>query len=372
MSPPFDLAVVGLSARALAQSACRAGLRALALDLFGDVDTRELAAECVVLRHHGVLRIDGDDLVDQLSCRLDPVTPVVLAAGFEHRPKLVKRLSEHFKLAGSEADTLQHLKQPKLFDKLLTDLDIPHPRLFDGVAPEGVEVLEKRIGGAGGHHIHSARWARDKKHYLQQKLEGRSVSALFLGNGCDARLLGFSEQWCDPTRSSPYRYGGAAGPIRLDPKTEIRIGDVLQRLVSATGIKGLASADFIVNAEGWSLLEVNPRPGASLDVFDHPPIPSLIRLHLDACEGRLPDPALGEPGIRGQARAASLFYAPAPFTCPDAPLPEWTADRPAPGTTFGKGDPVCTLLATGTDARAARDMTRSYARHIARHFGTAL
>jgi hypothetical protein len=40
--PPF-VALAGLSARWLAQSAARAGLHAAALDIFGDRDTREAA-----------------------------------------------------------------------------------------------------------------------------------------------------------------------------------------------------------------------------------------------------------------------------------------------------------------------------------------
>lgn len=369
MSPPFDLAIVGLSARALAQSAHRAGLRALALDLFGDLDTREYAAESIVLRRRGGLKIDGGDLIDQLSNRLNPGTPVVLGTGFEHRRKLVERLSERFNLSGSGAATLRQLKQPDLFNKLLTELDIPHPLLFAGEAPESVDALEKRIGGAGGHHIHPARRVRDEKHYLQQRLEGRSVSALFLGNGADSHILGFSEQWCDPITWAPFRYGGAVGPISLDAETEIGITVALHRLVASTDLKGLASADFIVNAAGWYLLEINPRPGASLDIFDHLPMPPLIRLHLDACEGRLPSEI---PGVSSKARAACLFYAPTPFTLPDAPLPDWTADRPKPGTRFDKGDPVCTMLATGPSTQAARTLVQAHANELARVLGIAL
>lgn len=372
MSPKIDLAVVGLSARALARSAHRAGLGALALDLFGDLDTRELAAESVVLRRHRGLKIDGDDLVEQLTRRLAPGTPVVLATGFEHRPILVERLSERFVLAGSTAATLRRLKQPDLLDKLLTQLEIPHPALFPGEAPEGVDALEKRIGGAGGHHIHPARRARDEKHYLQQRLGGRSVSALFLGNGKTSHILGFSEQWCAPTRASPFRYGGAAGPISLDAETQGQIDTALRRLVGATDLRGLASADFIVNAAGWHLLEVNPRPGASLDVFDHPPMPPLIRLHLEAWHGKLPDLPPADPGIWGEVRAACLLYAAAPFTLPDAPLPDWTADRPSPGTVFDKGDPVCTVLASGPNTKAARALAQSRARELAHILGTAL
>ncbi len=46
-------------------------------------------------------------------------------------------------------------------------------------------------------------------------------------------------------------------------------------------IKGLASADFLVRDEEALLLEINPRPGATLDIFDCGATP-LLRLHLDA------------------------------------------------------------------------------------------
>ncbi len=46
-------------------------------------------------------------------------------------------------------------------------------------------------------------------------------------------------------------------------------------------IKGLASADFLVNGDEALLLEINPRPGATLDIFDCGATP-LLRLHLEA------------------------------------------------------------------------------------------
>ncbi|MFT0860786.1 ATP-grasp domain-containing protein [Ancylobacter sp. G4_0304] len=346
----FDIAVVGLSARALVTAARRAGLRALALDLFADADTERLAAGSVRLASGRGLTIAADDLFAQLDQHIGPNTPVVLSSGFEHRPRLVERLAGRFPLMGSDARTLRRLKQPRAFAALLGELGIPHPRLFEEEAPPGVPALAKRIGGAGGQHIRPARRVRGRKRYLQERLEGRAVSALFLGDGRSARLIGFSEQWCDPAPHAPFRYGGAAGPIRLDAAMEHAIADAIGRLTRATGLVGLASADLMVNGANWHLIEVNPRPGASLDVFDHPPLPPLLRLHLDACAGRLP-PTLD---IAPSPRAAGLLYAPAAFTLGDVPLPEWVADRPRPGTPFSPGDPVCTVLADGESAAQAR------------------
>ena len=49
-SDAYDVALIALSARALARSARRAGLRAIALDLFADADTSEHAVKAARVR----------------------------------------------------------------------------------------------------------------------------------------------------------------------------------------------------------------------------------------------------------------------------------------------------------------------------------
>nr|WP_245404812.1 ATP-grasp domain-containing protein [Ancylobacter gelatini] len=349
-----------MSARALVTAARRAGLAALALDLFADMDTLRLAAKSVTLRRGRGLTIEAADLLDQLARHIGPDTPVVLSSGFEHRPRLVERLASRFSLMGSDARTLRLLKQPRAFAELLAELDIPHPRLFEREAPAGVPALAKRVGGAGGQHIRPARRVSGRQRYLQERLPGRAVSALFLGDRRSARLIGFSEQWCDPAPGVPFRYGGAAGPIQLEPPMEHAIAAALERVTNAAGIAGLASADLIVDGSRWHLIEINPRPGASLDVFDHPPLPPLLRLHLEACAGHLPAP----PAALPPPRAAGLLYAPVPFTLGAEPLPEWVADCPPQGAAFRAGDPVCTVFATGDSAGQARSAAQDRARAL--------
>lgn len=346
--------LVGIAARGLAASARRAGLRALVLDLFADTDTQALAHRVVRLRRRGGLRIDPDDLLEQLARHARPDIPLVLGTGFEDAPDLVSELARRFRLVGSAAPTLARLKDPFRFARLLAELDIPHPRIFTGSAPDSVRLLEKRVGGAGGGHVRPAVRPRGQGWYLQERLEGRSLSALFLGNGRASRLLAFSEQWCDPCDGAPFRYGGCAGPIGIDGGIARQVAGALDRVAGASGLLGLASADLIVQAEGWHLIEVNPRPGATLDIFDAPPMPPLLRLHLDACAGELPDLPLLVPGAGVAARAAGIFYAPAALAPgPDA-LPDWVADRPSPGTRLAAGEPVCTVWATGHDLSEAR------------------
>lgn len=364
---PFDLAVVALSARALARSARRAGLRVLALDLFADADTQEHAAMAArVPASRRGLGFDRRALLDALAAHAPEGLPVVLGAGFEHTAGLMRAIARRNPIMGAAPETVERLKDPWAFAGLLDELGIPRPHvqtLDDGAlhlfqTGRGEEAaapydgwLSKRIGASGGRHIRIGD-SRGVRRYAQQRVEGRALSALFLANGADAQILGFSEQWPDPAPDAPFRYGGAVGPVPVAPSLADAVASALARIVAATGLRGLASADMIVPEAGpaFFLLEINPRPGATLDVFDRSPWPSLLRLHLDACDGRLPGPL---PALSG-ALAAAVVHAPARVAAKAVERPHWTADWPSCDETIHLAAPFCTAFAAGRDPSAAR------------------
>jgi predicted ATP-grasp superfamily ATP-dependent carboligase len=89
-------------------------------------------------------------------------------------------------------------------------------------------------------------------------------------------------------------------------------------------------------------LELNPRPGATLDIFDEETQP-LLKLHLDSIlDGRLPVSSLRLEG----AMASGLLFAPERLRIPqDIDWPEWVADRPKPRESIDKNRPICTVMA---------------------------
>ena len=105
-----------------------------------------------------------------------------------------------------------------------------------------------------------------------------------------ARVLGFSEQWTAPTPRSPWRYGGAVRPAVSYAKTWTRQMTAAVTAIAARPSRSGASPrpTFCCDGEDALLLEINPRPGATLDIFDRGARP-LLRLHLEAIrEGKLP------------------------------------------------------------------------------------
>jgi uncharacterized protein len=216
---------------------------------------------------------------------------------------------------------------------------------------EATGWLAKRRGGSGGSHIvgASAHDPTGAGFYFQRTVPGTPVSALFLADGHSALMLGFSAQWTSPTTQEPFRYGGAVRPAMLAPDIADVLVAALQRLMQAIPLVGLNSADFLVDGNEFRLLEINPRPGATLDVFE-PAEGSLFALHVAACEGELS----GTPLLDG-ACAAAIVYADRDIVAlPATQWPDWAADRSAPGTAFKAGEPLCTVKATAATAAAAK------------------
>jgi len=355
-----DIVAVALSARALAAAAVRAGLRPAAVDLFADEDARRLAAPCVRLPSAG-LRLDADALLDALSAPALRGVPLVYGSGFEDDPTLLARIAAGRPLLGNPPDAVARTKDPFAFAALLHRLGIPHPEVRAEAPPPADGHLLKRIGGSGGGHIRPAvPGPAPPGWYVQRRIGGHPVSVLFLADGRRACVVGLSRQWASPAPDAPYRYGGAAGPLRLPERVAGPMSAMVARLTEALGLVGLNSADFLVAGDTLHLLEVNPRPGASLDVFDRDPMPPLLALHADACAGRLPDrlPSLWN------CRAALVHYATAPLRIDRTDWPAWTADRPSAPARIAPGEPVCTVLAEGTSVGRARRRAEQRRRHL--------
>lgn len=343
--------IAAASGRALAASARRGGFAPLVVDRFGDLDTRD-AAERHVLADLS-RPIDGGHLMAALEQASEGRAPVgiVCGTGFEDRADLLARVATRWPLLGADPAVVAMLKDPIAFSDLCRETGTPHPET--ALAPPGDPAgwLVKRAGGSGGWHIRPAADGKaGEDGYYQRRVAGQPVSAALLGNGRHVMVLGFSEQWAAPAPRHPYRYGGAVRPAPLGAAVRAAMDAALARLAARIAIAGLASADFLVDGDSFHLLEINPRPGATFDLFE-PEHGSLFALHVDACRGRLPAHA---PALDG-AMAGALVYAPRTImSVPAIDWPDWTTDRPAPGSRIEAEQPVCSVFARAATPSEAR------------------
>lgn len=356
------LLIAAISGRALAAAAQRAGYRSLVMDMFCDSDTAVLAERMAGIPGSLQEGIDGEKLISEMKRLAGTSRPdaVVLGSGFERKADLVDDIARHFPLAGNGGPAIRRVKDPWLLANDCAELGIPHPTFRWTPPPDPENWIAKTAGGAGGAHIKRAHdGGAAPGRYFQRFVDGTNISALFVADGNAARIVGFSRQWTSPAPSTPYRYGGAVRLKRFDRASAATITDWLSRLAHRAGLLGLCSADFIRAKDGYRLIEINPRPGATLDIFDSADAP-LLEAHLRACRGQ----AFRLPSF-DDCMASMVAYASRPL--PDFPRiawPDWTADRQSPGTRLITGDPICTVFARGPSAAATHRALKIQVRQL--------
>jgi predicted ATP-grasp superfamily ATP-dependent carboligase len=328
----------------------------LVADFFGDQDTIAVAQAHVRLRgglEHGMRSDSVLDALESLATHDEPAG-IVCGTGFEDRPEVLDNIAQRWKLLGNSPDVTARAKDPLVLSKLCRANGIAHPEISLLPPSDPTNWLRKRKGGAGGLHIRVADDAADVgsgTFYYQRRVDGTPMSTLFLADGHRTLVLGCSEQWSSPTARRPFRYGGAVQPASLDQAAAQAMAEIVQKLVAELSLVGLNSADFLVDdGDGIQLLEINPRPGATLDIFE-PSEDSLFAMHIAACEGILP----AQASRFEQARASAIVYAEREIEAfPALDWPLWTADRPVIGSRVGRGDPLCTVFACAESAAKAQ------------------
>jgi len=335
----------------LAAAAVRSGYKADVIDRYGDCDTRQIAES---------VRIYCDSADD--FCNYPLLLPhiedlfsngrkqIVTGSGFESCPDVLEQLQQQFTVIGNSADTVRSLKNPDIFFPLLASLNIPHPETRTDGVPDAGRWLRKSRGGNGGRHICDMEMAAIKPAegcYYQERLDGRSCSVLFLANGEDAICVGLNEVWNVSAGNRPYTFAGA---VTL-PLESFRLRDQLEyyikRLVRQFHLVGLCGLDFIHAQDDIQVLEINPRPTATLALHDVNG--SLFAAHISACEGML---HYAESDLARDCRGMEVLYTDQDVSIPaEIKWPEWVADIPVSGRRINAGEPCCSISAAG-DSKA--------------------
>ena len=297
------------------------------------------------------LAIDPDRLRDALAAaaRQPGVAGWVAGSGFEGSPSLLDAGGDRLPLLGMGATAVSSLRDARGFFATLDRLHLDHPTVAFEPPPDPEGWIAKRAGGCGGWHILMATEPTcvHEDTYYQRLAGGVPMSALFLADGTHARLLGLNRLIVQPHGERPFLYGGAIGPI-ANAALQERIEQALRALVPAYTLRGLASLDFIEAQDTPWLLEINPRPSASMLLYPDACLVGLINAHLAALQGRLPDRAPQHNHVRGHR----IVYAPQACRIDAACLSHlpYCHDLPAGAMRFAQGEPVGSVSAEAADA----------------------
>ena len=359
--------ILGNSGRAMAESAARGGYQVTVLDWFCDQDTLAVA-DCWPVSQ-GFLQQDLDIFVNEIVTHIPKqVIGLVFGAGLEGSSPLLSSLSKHLPIFGNDPDVFEILGKPRQFFSLLNRLRIPYPEVsfFPPYQTDDKSWLIKRAGSCGGQGVaffdpqHSA---ADYSCYYQKYIPGEVLSVLFIADSRRHRVIGYNRLGVDTANPpAPFLYAGAIGQKALSGQLRQQLDSIIEKLVSELSLRGINGIDFVLNERGALVIDINPRPPATLELYEHLLSDGWIKHHIDACKGNLPVvPMLGSPSVYGHM----IVYAPRTFQLPlTINWPVWAKDRPAAGARIVAGQPLCSLFAEASSADQVEHLLESYQEEI--------
>ena len=301
--------------------------------------------------------------------------------GLENRPSLLRRLAGKRLLWGNGAEAIATVRSPMIVANLLSAHGIPCPALlFDpALVPLGGRWLVKPFRSAGGRGIRffspdNPSVNEHKDFYFQEYIEGSPCSALYVGDGRSAHLLGVTRQLVgeDWLHAAPFHYCGSIGPIVLSETSQESFRRLGNTLAMGCSLRGLFGVDCVLSGEVPRPVEINPRYTASTEVLEYATGMTTIALHRQVfecslCESRV-RPA-NAPHYVGKA----ILFARKTFRFPDTgpwlsalqavsclrDLPAF-ADIPLAGEDIEAGSPILTFFSRADSpancARALRQI----------------
>ena len=337
--------VVAVSARMLAELAVGDGYEVTALDRFGDVDLRALAPGATAPTSDGLAALAADVDADA----------VVYGAGLENRPDLVRELADGRELLGTPADLLEAVRDPWAVGAAARAAGARAPQTrAPGEVPEAAggpvrrAWLRKPRRSGGGHGVREWRGGLLRAtEVLQRRVDGLSCSAVAIADGRSAVVLGLTEQ----LHLGPgFRWTGNLTPPRLPDAQRDELDGQLRAVCSEVtgrfGVRGAFGVDAVWDGRHAWVLEVNPRPSASLELFG----PGSFEAHVRGARGH-GLPVAGVAPAQGCAAVKLVLFADRTVCAPD---PGWwpagvARDIPRAGETIRRGAPVCTLVSARAD-----------------------
>jgi predicted ATP-grasp superfamily ATP-dependent carboligase len=283
--------IVAGSARALARSCVDAGWRCDVIDPFADCDTARLAHRL----ERGAL---SGDHFDQ---RLPPLVRsmaggwcgIVAGSGFEAVPSMLDELDSIAPVFGNDATTVARCKAPMNLAETAHRAGVRCAEVDISGPVAGDDWLMKPIGGCGGIGVRAARAGEQiaEGWFAQRRIDGVPASVLFLADGHDARIVGVTRQYPGSV-AGPYAWCEAVSDLPLSAAQHARLARDVAALTQQFGLRGLNGADLVFDGEHAVLIEINPRPTATMMLYEQRVAGGLFAAHVAACEGRLDEVGL--------------------------------------------------------------------------------
>lgn len=351
----MSLVIVGVSTRAIAQSACRAGYDVRTVDFFGDYD-QKLCCPNVSLRRDLGRPLSAWSFLDAAfsgggACH--DTEGVVYLANLENHPEVIAAFERRTHVLGNGAQTVAAVRRWEAVATCLAGCGIRTPHtVSSGALPAAGRWLVKPRRSGGGHGVRF--WDGESLRpgwVLQEYVPGIPCSVSFVADGQRAVLLGASEQLlgCEEFGAGGFRYCGNIFPLHAASAGAADLLARLQQMVDAIidrfRLAGVGGVDFVLSDGDAVPVEVNPRYTGAMELIERATGVSIFDAHMRALDADLPREMRTVDGYWGKAIVFARRNG--VVRCADRWLERGVCDVPVDGEELSTGHPVCTVIARG-------------------------
>jgi predicted ATP-grasp superfamily ATP-dependent carboligase len=385
--------IAGVSTRAAAESAARAGFAVTAVDAFADLDQNPDVRALSVSRELGLPF--SANRAARLATTID-ADAIAYLSPFENHGRAIHIMSRERELWGNSLAVLRRVRDPfALADTLRRNgFAVPAslksgeglqgpPRGPSRSAPHPTSVsnvcwLVKPRASGGGRGVKPWRsgTAVPRRSILQQRIDGTPGSIVFVAARGRAVPIGFSRQLIGRAEfgASGYRYCGNIMSSANDPQfeREPQLADAARAMIEVVAnefsLIGVNGIDFIARDGVPFPIEVNPRWSSSMELVERAQGFSVFGAHVTACTGEgLPSFDLWGARQRSCATGKAIVFARRDVVIGDTRA--WLdqpdlRDVPRLGDRIRAGEPVCTVFAEGPDAASCETALISRAANV--------
>ncbi|MBY8997300.1 MAG: ATP-grasp domain-containing protein [Candidatus Thorarchaeota archaeon] len=374
-----SVGVIGFNARPIACSAKKAGANVYVSDYWGDDDLTACCDDWIAVltptpgaRQRQPLDVPlHESLVENLFylTKKRKLDYVLIGSGFDDYFDALGPLQKEGLLVGCSPNQMSKARDFSALAKIAASLKLSFPKREIVNTPNealknsgefNFPYLVRPTHSGGGSGIRFALNSSDvirsfgepedteyEPRVLQEYIRGVDISCSVLGAGDLALTFSVQGQLIGmPTagRNCGFAYCGNYYPSGLADETVSRIAEVSESISKKLKLNGSVGFDYVVDEKAriW-LMEVNPRIQGTLELIEATGDLSMTTLHVRASHGILPEKAPElSPGVK------MIVYSRRDGAAPNLAQYSNTADRTPQGVIVNRGDPICTIIETGT------------------------
>lgn len=315
----------------------------------------------------------------------------------ENHLSVIAALSASRPLWGVPADRLKEVRDPWILSDALkesgTGLLMPPLRR---APPDGIDDgswLVKQFHSAGGQGVRAWRPASNNRsheqssqQYWQRRVSGQLLGVVYCSTSSSSTMLSVTRQLIGESwpGASDFGYVGSIGPLTVNTALSDQLVTAGAFLARRFGLLGLFGIDLIVDDDQPWLLEVNPRPTASVEIWERATGKSAMAMHAAVFDPEFVPPCskkvapTAARAISTSMHGKAIAYADRTVSITSRTL-EWIesknrgqvlpaiADIPIVGQSTPKHAPICTVFAAGTDEKVIELELRQLCNEVLMH-----